>query len=1022
MRFFRPLLLAGFLLLTAALRAQDNWVAFPQEQTAENLWSLAYGNHTLVVAGEHGTILSYSYVDQAWLPRYSATSAWLVGAGFGAGRFIVVGDQGTILTSDDDGVTWTPRASGTTTRLNSVAYGNGRWLIVGEQGSVLTSTDGTIWSARPSLGTGFLRALAFGQGQFLLGGAGGALYSTTDASAFTRIAIDTTADIEGAAISAAHFWVVGSGGVRAVATQLGTWKISVPYASPTLRGVAVRNTDEASAIGVSYADTFLLTPTPGWYGYTNFPRFLATAVVQGENEMVCVGFDGRVARSQMKSPVVMLADTGNYSTYGSDVHLRVVSGQPLVSVQWTHAGTALPGATQAALTIPRVGPADAGYYEAVVTTSTITTPTKLAAYTLRPIPGGRAEVRDPTFDPFLPVIPSLAVFQPDGKILIAGSFTLPTGLGPLTGLARLNVNGSLDAGFRLSGGIPSTQAVKAFHVLADGRIYVRGTFTSLGGLPRAGLARLLGDGTVDPTFVPDPVLTFLGGSALAPDGKLYVHNLVATPLAGDNPSVGILRVNPDGSRDPSFPLTPADALVGVDAQGRVLLTRSTPSSGLADSEQRLLRFRSDGSPDPSYTSFITSYYPSWAGSILNVTYLSPQGLYYSANYTGGHFGNVRAFSRLAPEGGPDPGYTSPPSSKYPVMSAFSFGYRSDGGLWQMRDTDGIGQTNRAYSYAPDGQPETGRYATLPDYSFYYILSAAAPDGSLLAFSYNAPSESRVNVFRVRPLVGRVGRLTNLSVRAYVASAADPLIAGFVTTGTGSTSAIVRGIGPSLTQFGVTDAMRDPSLTLVRDGLNQITSDDWSSTLVPRFSAVGAFPLAPGSKDAALEAPIGPGNYSAVVSPSAGESGTALVELFDSTASAAPTRRFVNVSARAQTAPDRPLIVGFSITGEVPVTVLIRGIGPALTGFGVPGALADPKLTLYRNSTALWESIGRPFTDPYTPEIEPDAAALRTGAFALKPGSKDSAMVVSLPPGSYSAVVSSVSNTSGAALIEVYEVP
>ncbi|MCX6951124.1 MAG: hypothetical protein NTV51_02915, partial [Verrucomicrobia bacterium] len=131
MSFLRVTLLAGLLLLAGPLRSQDNWVTFPQQATYRNLWSIAYGNRTLLAVGEYGTIVSYSYVDQVWLTRRSATSAWLVGAGYGAGRFIVVGDKGTILTSDDAGETWTPRPSGTTTRLNAVAFGNGRWLIVG---------------------------------------------------------------------------------------------------------------------------------------------------------------------------------------------------------------------------------------------------------------------------------------------------------------------------------------------------------------------------------------------------------------------------------------------------------------------------------------------------------------------------------------------------------------------------------------------------------------------------------------------------------------------------------------------------------------------------------------------------------------------------------------------------------------------------------------------------------------------------------------------------------------------------
>ncbi|HEY1109476.1 MAG TPA: hypothetical protein VGE76_12605, partial [Opitutaceae bacterium] len=269
--------------------------------------------------------------------------------------------------------------------------------------------------------------------------------------------------------------------------------------------------------------------------------------------------------------------------------------------------------------------------------------------------------------------------------------------------------------------------------------------------------------------------------------------------------------------------------------------------------------------------------------------------------------------------------------------------------------------------------------------------------------------------RVNILTGRAGRLTNLSVRAQ-ASAEEPLIAGFVTSPGLATSALIRAVGPSLSAYGVTDGMADPRLTLTRDGAVIAENDHWPSALAPRFSAVGAFPLPSGSTDAALETSISNGNHTAVARPATGGPGTALVELYESANLSAPVlpRRFINVSARGPVRPGDPLIAGFAISGEVPVALLIRGAGPALAPLGVSNTLSNPRLTLYRGNTALWDNDN-------ADEIA-NLAATRVGAFAFVNGSRDSATLVTLPPGSYTAVLENVDGAAGNALIEVYEAP
>jgi hypothetical protein len=182
-----------------------------------------------------------------------------------------------------------------------------------------------------------------------------------------------------------------------------------------------------------------------------------------------------------------------------------------------------------------------------------------------------------------------------------------------------------------------------------------------------------------------------------------------------------------------------------------------------------------------------------------------------------------------------------------------------------------------------------------------------------------------------------------------------------------------------------------------------------------FAVSGAFALRPDSRDAAVLRRMDGGNYTAQVTSASG-SGIALAEIYDTAPSSGA--RLVNVSARAQVGIGNGiLIAGFNVSGNVPRQVLIRGVGPALSAFGVPRVLANPRLDLYRGTTLLQGNDDWGGTTAFT------AAFAQVGAFALSGGSsRDAALLVTLSPGSYTAQVSGVGNTTGVALIEVYELP
>ncbi len=255
----------------------------------------------------------------------------------------------------------------------------------------------------------------------------------------------------------------------------------------------------------------------------------------------------------------------------------------------------------------------------------------------------------------------------------------------------------------------------------------------------------------------------------------------------------------------------------------------------------------------------------------------------------------------------------------------------------------------------------------------------------------------------------VSRLANLSVRANLAEG-QLLIVGFSTNG--RKDLLVRGVGPKLAAFGLANVYADPRLEIY-DGAGGLgaTNDNWADALKPTFDAVGAFPLDSGSKDAALVTPVSGG---ATAQLKGSGSGFVLVEVYD--AAAGSTARLTNVSARNRVGSGGDvLIAGLNIAGPVAKTLLIRGVGPKLATFGVVGALVDPKLEIYNSSgTKLAEN------DNWNATVGGFFAGL--GAFPLDAGSTDAALLITLPPGGYTAQLSGADGGTGTGLIEIYELP
>jgi len=270
------------------------------------------------------------------------------------------------------------------------------------------------------------------------------------------------------------------------------------------------------------------------------------------------------------------------------------------------------------------------------------------------------------------------------------------------------------------------------------------------------------------------------------------------------------------------------------------------------------------------------------------------------------------------------------------------------------------------------------------------------------------------------------KLLNISTRSDTTGAeGNALIAGFVIGGTTPKRVLVRAIGPSLAPFGVAGAMPAARLELFRGQTSLAVSNDWgsaagASAVAAAAARLGAFALDAASRDAAVLIELAPGAYTAVMTGQGSAGGVGLVEVYDADETALAAQRIGNLASRGLAGSgDRTLTVGFVVGGTVPKRVLVRGVGPALTAFGVTGALADPRFEVFREGSVIgrndnWEdgAAGGSIA----------AASASVGAFALAAGSRDAALILNLFPGAYTAQVSGSGDQTGTALVEVYEVP
>jgi hypothetical protein len=261
------------------------------------------------------------------------------------------------------------------------------------------------------------------------------------------------------------------------------------------------------------------------------------------------------------------------------------------------------------------------------------------------------------------------------------------------------------------------------------------------------------------------------------------------------------------------------------------------------------------------------------------------------------------------------------------------------------------------------------------------------------------------------------RLANISTRMQVLTGNDRMIAGFVIGGTGNKTVVINVAGPSLNQYGL-NGLADPTLTLVRASDQAViaTNDDWqtqsTSSNVAAIQATGFQPNH--AKEPALIATLPPGAYTAIVEGVGGSTGAGLVGVFEVNA---PDSPLINISTRGQVKTGNDvMIAGFVVQGSGPQKVVINVAGPSLNSFSLNG-LNDPVLTLTRSDGTVIAT-----NDSWQNQANSaDFATLQFSGFQPQ-NAVEPALVATLSPGSYTAIVSGASGTTGAALVGVFVGP
>lgn len=321
---------------------------------------------------------------------------------------------------------------------------------------------------------------------------------------------------------------------------------------------------------------------------------------------------------------------------------------------------------------------------------------------------------------------------------------------------------------------------------------------------------------------------------------------------------------------------------------------------------------------------------------------------------------------------------------YPNTLSSAELYDPGSGIWKATGSMAIGRRSHSATLLPNGK----------------VLIAAGANGPTALLSAE--------------LFGPMPTLLNISTRVRVLTGDKVLIGGFIIGGTQPKTVIVRGIGPSLSVPG---ALTDPVIE-VHGSAGELlgSNDNWNDALT-RQQIIESGLVPTNELESALWGTINPGAYTIILSGKDGGTGVGLVEVYDldrtvdSELANISTRGFVDTG-------DNVMIGGFIVGGGSPsgtAKVIVRALGPSVP---ITDALGNPTLELHdQNGTAI------AFNDNWKTRPDGSSQQAEIEATTVPPTNDlEAALVLTLAPGNYTAVVRGINNTTGVGLVEAYHLP
>ena len=623
---------------------------------------------------------------------------------------------------------------------------------------------------------------------------------------------------------------------------------------------------------------------------------------------------------------------------------------------------------------------------------------------------------DTTFEPPPGIAASWIVEQPDQRLIVAG--------GADGGIQRLLSNGAADQSFGTGAGLTyvgnvGTRAI----LLPTGKIVVYGNFNFFDGIPRTKVARLNGDGSLDQTFDPgdllyEPFFDFEPHAVVAQgDGKILVayneelvrldetgavdptfHYFAAgeraiTAMAVDSDGKllagidsGLVRMERNGELDGSFNAALPQGYVSriiPQADGKVVISHA----------ERVHRLNYDGSADQGFTSF--------GAPVLSLLAIQPDGKILINRYQ--NFGYE--LLRFNADGTQD-------SSFHPMKNAHPLQAVADGdGIYVAGGVEPR-QSDPLTAYEP-GVRRLHRDG-LHDATFDVELPATASVKSLLVQVDGrvvvAGDFLRVNGIARHGIARLIGtapdKIANISTRVRVGRGDAAEIGGFIVTGQEPKTVVIRGLGPSLP---LAQTLSNPVLDIYNSSGEVIAhNDNWRQSQEAEIVATGVAPLR--DAETAVVITLDPGAYTALLRGAAGGEGIGMIEVYDVDAAAAS--RLANISTRGMVRrDDNVMIGGFILRGGENASIAIRALGPSLAKRGVAGSLQDPVLQLHDQSGVLVATNDN-WRDEQAPAI--------TAANLAPTDDREAALIATLAPGAYTAIVRPARGAAGLGLLEVYD--